>query len=146
MRCVQASCRGSPDPKTPTHDAIMAPVPSDGSGSPADVLIVEDDPIIAIDYEDRLLGFGVTSVRTVGSVMQALDAIANRTPDFALLDVELIRETSFAIAERLIALKVPFVFVTGYGAEARIPPELAGRPRLQKPCSSDALEAALNVR
>jgi two-component SAPR family response regulator len=146
MCCAQASCRGSPDPKTPTHDAIMAPVPSDGSGSPADVLIVEDDPIIAIDYEDRLLGFGVTSVRTVGSVMQALDAIAKRTPDFALLDVELIRETSFAIAERLIALKVPFVFVTGYGAEARIPPELAGRPRLQKPCSSDALEAALNVR
>ena len=34
----------------------------------------------------------------------------------------------------------------GYGAEARIPPERAGRPRLQKPCSSDALEAALNVR
>jgi CheY-like chemotaxis protein len=146
MRCAQASRRGSPDPKTPTQDAIMVPVPSDGSGSPADVLIVEDDPIIAIDFEDRLLGFGVTSVRTVGSVMQALDAIARRTPDFALLDVELIRETSFAIAERLIALKVPFVFVTGYGAEARIPPGLAGRPRLQKPCSSDALEAALNVR
>ncbi|MGY3032484.1 two-component SAPR family response regulator [Bradyrhizobium sp. USDA 4354] len=124
----------------------MAPAHSNGSGWPADVLIVEDDPIIAIDFEDRLLGFGVTGVRTVGSVTQALDAIAKRTPDFALLDVELIRETSFAIAERLIALKVPFVFVTGYGAEARIPAELVGRPRLQKPCSSDALEAALKLR
>ncbi|MCK1719763.1 response regulator [Bradyrhizobium sp. 141] len=124
----------------------MSPVPPDGSPCPADVLVVEDDPIIAIDFEDRLFGFGVTSVRTVGSVRQALGAIANRPPDFALLDVELTRETSFAVAERLVALKIPFVFVTGYGAEARIPPEFAGRPRLQKPCSSDALEAALRTR
>jgi len=124
----------------------MTPAFSDGSGRPADVLIVEDDPIIAIDFEDRLIGFGVTSVRTVGSVTQALDAIAKRAPDFALLDVELIREKSFAIAERLVELKIPFVFVTGYGADARIPPEFASLPRLQKPCSSDALEAALQVR
>jgi len=127
-------------------DLIMTPVVPDGTGWPADVLIVEDDPIIAIDFEDRLLGFGVTSVRTVGSVAQALSAIAERAPDFALLDVELIRETSFAVAERLLALKIPFVFVTGYGAEARIPPEFSGQPRLQKPCSSDALEAALKLR
>ena len=93
-----------------------------------------------------MIGFGVTNVRTVGSVTQALDAIAQRAPDFALLDVELIREKSFAIAERLVALKIPFVFVTGYGADARIPPEFAGLPRLQKPCSSDALEAALHAR
>jgi CheY-like chemotaxis protein len=124
----------------------MTPALSNGSGRPADVLIVEDDPIIAIDFEDRLVGFGVASVRTVGSVTRALDAIAQRAPDFALLDVELIREKSFAIAERLVALKIPFVFVTGYGADARIPPEFANLPRLQKPCSSDALEAALKVR
>lgn len=124
----------------------MTPAPSDGSGRPADVLIVEDDPIIAIDFEDRLIGFGVTRVRTVGSVKQALAAIAKQAPDFALLDVELIRETSFAVAARLVALKIPFVFVTGYGAEARIPPELSGQPRLQKPCSSDALKAALKLR
>jgi CheY-like chemotaxis protein len=125
------------------QDAIMARAISDGSASPADVLIVEDDPIIAIDFEDRLLGFGVTRVRSVGSVAQGLEAIAQRAPDFALLDVELIGEKSFAIAARLIALKIPFVFVTGYGADVRIPPEFAGLPRLQKPCSSDALEEAL---
>ncbi|EJN12600.1 response regulator with CheY-like receiver, AAA-type ATPase, and DNA-binding domains [Bradyrhizobium sp. YR681] len=125
----------------------MIPAPPDGSAEmPADVLIVEDDPIIAIDFEDRLLGFGVTSVRTVGSVAQALEVITTRPPDFALLDVELIREKSFAIADRLAALKIPFVFVTGYGAETRIPSQFAARPRLQKPCPSDALEAALRTR
>jgi CheY-like chemotaxis protein len=125
------------------QDAITVRAMSDGSTSPADVLIVEDDPIIAIDFEDRLLGFGVTRVRSVGSVAQGLEAISQRAPDFALLDVELIHEKSFAIAERLVALKIPFVFVTGYGADVRIPAEFAGQPRLQKPCSSDALEKAL---
>ncbi|MET3912057.1 CheY-like chemotaxis protein [Bradyrhizobium sp. S3.3.6] len=125
----------------------MTPASPDRSADvPADVLIVEDDPIIAIDFEDRLLGFGVTSVRTVASVAQALQEITARAPDFALLDVELIREKSFAIAERLAALEIPFVFVTGYGAETGIPAQFAARPRLQKPCSSDALEAALQAR
>lgn len=130
----------------PSIDEIMAPVALDGPEIPADVLIVEDDPIIAIDFEDRLIGFGVRSVRTVASVARALQAIAERAPDFALLDVELVREKSFAIAERLAALKIPFVFVTGYGAETHVPPEFAGRPRLQKPCSTEALEAALLSR
>ncbi len=126
---------------------IMIPASPDGSaGIPVDVLIVEDDPIIAIDFEDRLLGFGVKRVRTVGSVARALQAITARAPDFALLDVELIREKSFAIAERLAALNIPFVFVTGYGAETSIPAQFSARPRLQKPCSSDALEAALQAR
>ena len=98
------------------------------------MLIVEDDPIIAIDFEDRLLGFGVKSVRTVGSVAQALAAIAARAPDFALLDVELSRENSFAVAERLAAMQIPFVFVTGYGAEARIVSEL----RRDRGCKSRA--------
>jgi len=126
---------------------IMIPALPDGVADvPADVLIVEDDPIIAIDFEDRLLGFGVTSVRTVGSVAQALAAIAARAPDFALLDVELGREKSFAVAERLTAAQIPFVFVTGYGAETSIPAAFKARPRLQKPCSSDALETALRRR
>lgn len=131
----------------PLADEIMEFAPPESLPElPADVLIVEDDPIIAIDFEDRLLGFGVGRIRTVASVIRALAAINERAPDFALLDVELVREKSFAIAERLVALKIPFVFVTGHGAEAGIPPEFAARPRLQKPCSSEALEAALRSR
>ena len=74
---------------------------------------------------------------------RALDLIAERPPDFALLDVSLIREKSFAVAERLEALKIPFAFVTGYGADARLPAALAGKPRLAKPYSTDALQALL---
>lgn len=113
------------------------------NGIPNDVLIVEDDPIIALDFEDTILGFGVKSVRTAASVARALDLIGERPPEFALLDVSLIREKSFAIAARLEALEIPFAFVTGYGADARLPAEFASKPRLPKPYSTDALQALL---
>ena len=105
---------------------------------PADVLIVEDDPIIALDFEDTILSLGVKSVRSAGSGATALDLIATRAPAFALLDVGLAREKSFAVAEKLASLKIPFAFVTGYDAD-KVPQEFAGRPRLPKPCSSEAL-------
>jgi CheY-like chemotaxis protein len=120
--------------------------PAFHDGMPSDVLIVEDDPIIALDFEDTILGFGVKSVRTAANVARALDMIAERAPDFALLDVGLVREKSFAVAERLDQLKIPFVFVTGYGADVRLPAAFADTPRLPKPYSSDALRALLPRR
>ena len=107
--------------------------PASCDGMPNDVLIVEDDPIIALDFEDTVLGFGVKTVRTAANVAKALDMIADRPPDFALLDVSLIREKSFAVAERLEALKIPFAFVTGYGADTILPAAFAAKPRLPKP-------------
>lgn len=107
-----------------------------------DVLIVEDDPIIALGFEDTLLGFGVPSVRVASNVAAALLAIAQRAPEFALLDVGLVGQDSAAVAERLAALGIPFAFATGYGAD-RVPQAFADRPRLAKPCTTDALEAVL---
>jgi CheY-like chemotaxis protein len=110
---------------------------------PDDVLIVEDDTIIALDLEDTILGFGVKTVRIAGNVTRALEMIADRPPDFALLDVGLVREKSFAVAERLDALQIPFAFVTGYAADIGLPTAFAQKPRLSKPCASDALAAVL---
>ena len=115
-------------------------------GMPDDVLIVEDDPIIALDFEDTISGFGTRSVRTAGSVAMALRMIEERAPDFALLDVSLISENSLAVAERLEALKIPFVFVTGYVSDVSLPAEFANKPRLPKPFSTDALEAAWHLQ
>ena len=81
------------------------------------------------------------TVRSAGSVARALALIDQKPPDFALLDVGLIREKSFAVAERLEALKIPFAFVTGYGADARLPAAFVDMPRLPKPYSTQALRA-----
>src|SRR6266849_8642706 len=124
----------------PFVSEIMEPAFHDGM--PGDVLIVEDDPIIALDFEDTILGFGVKSVRTAGNVARALEMIADRAPDFALLDVGLVREKSFAIAERLDALKIPFVFVTGYGSAGAFPAAFADKPTLPKPYSATTADRA----
>src|SRR6202012_6291728 len=89
-------------------------------GMPGDVLIVEDDPINALDFEDTISGFGPGTARTAGSVAVALQLIEQRAPDFALLDVSLGRETSLAVAERLDALNIPYVFVTGYASDVPV--------------------------
>lgn len=112
-------------------------------GIPNDVLIVEDDAIIALDLEDTIVGFGVKTVRTAGNVSRALELIAERAPSFALLDIGLVKENSFAVAERLEALGIPFAFITGYGADAPLPAAFAQKPRLPKPCTASALEGAL---
>ncbi len=110
---------------------------------PDDVLVVEDDPIIALDFEDTILRFGVRAVRTAGSVAGALQLIEERAPDFALLDIGLVREKSFAVAERLEALGIPFAFVTGYDGGAALTGAFAQKPRLPKPFTTEALRAAL---
>ena len=126
-------------PTTTTNDAVMKFVPLD---VPNDVLIVEDDPIIALDFEDTIRSFGVRTVRCAASVAHALRMIEERAPDFALLDVGLAREKSFDVADRLATLKIPFAFATGYGGD-HVELPFADRPILSKPCSSEALLAVL---
>jgi hypothetical protein len=48
--------------------------------------------------------------------------------------------------ERLKALEIPFIFITGYGTDVRLPPAFADTPRLPKPYSTDALKAMLRSR
>lgn len=111
---------------------------------PHDVLIVEDDPLIALDLSETIRSFGVASVRTARRVDLALTLIAEHAPEFALLDVGLNREKSFAIGEQLAKLRIPFAFITGYAGEASLPAELLRRPVLAKPYSKDALLAVLS--
>jgi len=110
---------------------------------PADVLIVEDDLIIAMDLEEIILRVGVKATRTATSVAQALALIAAAPPQFALLDVGLRDETSLAIADRLDGLSVPFAFLTGYGSRALPLPRFHDRPKVPKPFAAVDVETAL---
>jgi CheY-like chemotaxis protein len=106
--------------------------------------VVEDNMIVALEAEELLRELGFASAESVPSVAAALDRIAGAQPDFALLDVNLGRETSFAVADRLAELGVPFAFATGYGEQAAVPVKHQGRPRLSKPFNSQALRRFLD--
>jgi hypothetical protein len=47
---------------------FMEPASPGMPALPQDVLLVEDDPIIALDFEDTILGLGVKTVRTAAAL------------------------------------------------------------------------------
>ena len=107
------------------------------------VLLVEDEPLIAMMLEDFLDALDKQHAGTVDSVAAALPLVAAGGFDAAILDVNLRGgEKSFPIADALVEKGVPFVFATGGGGE-EIAPEHRDRPRLAKPFTMDGVEKAL---
>jgi CheY-like chemotaxis protein len=106
-------------------------------------LVVEDNLIIAMSAEVILLELGARHVETAASVAEALKTIERSPPSFVLLDLNLGSENSIPVAMKLMQLKVPFMFATGYGERAPIPAELAFAPIVQKPYTRAVIEAKL---
>ena len=105
--------------------------------------MLEDNLIIALDAEDMLSQLGA-EVRTANTVRQALQAIEEIDPIFALLDVNLGgAETSLPVARKLKELGVPFVFATGYGEGFNLPADLRSAPVVRKPYYLETLQAML---
>ncbi len=107
------------------------------------VLLVEDSLIIALDAEDILKRLGALHVATAGTVEQALQAIDSSMPSLAMLDINLGDHTSFAIADRLRELGIPFLFATGYGEQAQLPDDHKARTVVQKPYTLENVARAL---
>ena len=106
------------------------------------ILVVEDEPTIAMMIEDMLIDFGCRVVGPALRIPEARALARCETLDGALLDVNMGEGPSFDIARILRERHVPFCFATGYGASG-ILPEFEARPVLQKPFSHDALRAFL---
>lgn len=106
------------------------------------ILIVEDEPLIALMLADMLaeLGFEVTA--SVTQVAEALKALAETEIDLALLDVNIGTQKIDPVADLLAARGTPFIFTTGYG-NAGVPANFADRAILQKPFQIDELAAIL---
>jgi DNA-binding response OmpR family regulator len=107
------------------------------------ILVVEDEPLIAMMLEDFLDVLGKQASATADSVASALAAIDSTPVDAAILDVNLRGgEKSTAVAEALAAKNIPFVFATGGGSDG-VDERFRDRPRLQKPFTMDGVEQAL---
>jgi CheY-like chemotaxis protein len=96
------------------------------------VLLVEDEPLIALDGEQILRSMGVDEIVWVRSVAEGMQRLDTHKFDVAFLDLRLGMESSIPLARRLADLNVPFGFITGFHDDA-IPPEFKNRPIVPKP-------------
>ena len=110
------------------------------------ILIVEDEPLIAMMLEDFLLSLGHEVRATCESVSEALKAVQAGDFDLAILDVNLKGESVWPVASALRGLDIPFILASG-GHVDPPPAEFASVPMIDKPYTIDrvtpALEAAL---
>ena len=79
------------------------------------ILVVEDEYLIAMSLADALENAGSVVVGPASSVDKAIQTIDSEPHiDAAVVDVNLGGVRAYAVADMLIARKIPFVFTSGY--------------------------------
>ena len=113
---------------------------------PRTILIVEDEPLIAMMLEDFLESMGHRISGTCDTVGQALEEAERGGFDLAILDVNLKGESVWPVATALRQKGTPFVLASGGHVEPP-PPEFKNAPMIEKPFTIDrvtpVIEAAL---
>jgi DNA-binding response OmpR family regulator len=109
------------------------------------VLVVEDDPLLAMDLDATLVEAGAVVV----SLCQTLDEAMVRADDddfaVAVLDFGLGSDTVSPVARRLVNRGVPFVLYTGKSRHEPIMAEWRDCSIVEKPASSRALVSAVKT-
>lgn len=96
------------------------------------ILVLEDNFLLAEVLSDLLEDNGCVLVGPAPRVQSAL-RLCDASLDGALLDINLGRETCFAVADRLVERGVPFIFLSGYTDADAVPDRFRSVPRLTKP-------------
>lgn len=107
------------------------------------ILVVEDEPIVAMMIEQMIEDIGAHTVGPATSLEQALDLATTADVHVAILDLNLNGQRTSEVAKTLKQRGVPFIFATGYGSAGG--QDLGQRAVLQKPFQMSQFVAALST-
>ncbi|MDB6454340.1 response regulator [Falsirhodobacter sp. 20TX0035] len=110
----------------------------------ARVLVVEDEPLMAMTVGDYLRDLGYDVVGPATRLETALDLARSEAIDFALLDINLRDRLSFPVADALADRGIPFIFATGNGRDV-VTERHVRAVMLRKPYDLSDLERALGA-
>lgn len=114
-----------------------------------DVLVVEDEPILAMAMELKLkkLGLNVSGIAT--SPDHAILHAQNNFPDIAIIDINLnAKKTGIDVANYLWKnFNIPIIFLTSYYNDNILNQAMESEPYayLIKPCRNEELKVAINT-
>ena len=124
--------------RAPAAPLLARTEPRQKTPSGQRILIVEDEPLIAMDLAASLAEAGFEVVGPAGRIDEALRLIGRARFDGALMDANLGGQAVDELAAALTRRNIPFAFVTGYGRES-LPTAFAAAPMLTKPVDTAAL-------
>jgi PAS domain S-box-containing protein len=110
---------------------------SNSEGKPY-ILLVEDEPLVAMMMNGFLDQLDCHVVGPCNTPFEALAFLKDNALDGAILDINLGGETVYPVADALVRLGIPFVFVTGYGSES-VDSRFSQVKRLEKPIGFESL-------
>lgn len=116
---------------------------------PINLMLVEDERIVAFDLKRQLQGFGYHVGAVIASGEQAVSLIAAEKPDLVLMDIHL--EGSMDGIEAAVQIRamhqVPVIFLTAYAEDDTLHRALDSRPfgYLIKPCEGRELHATIQM-
>lgn len=100
------------------------------------ILIVEDEPLVAMDLAEAVEELDGVVIGPVSTVAAALELLENLPVAAAILDANLLDRDISPVALRLASAAIPLVVYTGTG----LPPEVAAQrpdlPVLRKPAAA----------
>ena len=116
---------------------------------PINLMLVEDERIVAFDLKRQLQGFGYNVSSVVASGEQAVSRIAVEKPDLVLMDIHL--EGAMDGIEAAIQIRtkhqIPVIFLTAFAEDDTLRRALDSRPfgYLIKPCEGRELHATIQM-
>jgi len=105
------------------------------------ILVVEDEPLIALDVQSALNGAGANIV-PAGDATDAVRLVAGTKLSAAVLDVDLGDLDCWVVCRLLARAKVPFLFYTGL-MRSDVFKDWPDAPVLAKPASHEQIVAAV---
>ena len=114
------------------------------SSARKNVLLVEDEAMVAMMVEKVLADFGLHVVGPYCTIDDAMRAAREIPLDAAILDINLDGQSVYPVVDVLIANGVPTAFISGYGPES-VDRRFQHIPLMQKPLDRQVLLDLFNL-
>ena len=110
--------------------------------TPCLVLLAEDDGLIGLDIQDELESAGHSVAGPFPTSAEAMRWLKTKTPNIAVLDIQLRDGACVELARELMRLEVPFAVYSGEFQSATLP-EFKGAKWIEKPARPQSLLKAV---